>query len=137
MPAGIVLVLLALPVLPGRLDAVTATVKDYSAVEFRVLGSGGVQYIETAGYEIAGQKPELESVARPDQLLESFTTVSGAIAKPSEALATDGDDIVHDGPRSKMRKWFFVILLIGGLVRYLSSDSYRRFVSETLDPLNW
>lgn len=38
----------------------------------------------------------------------------------------------------RMAKFLFVILLLGGLIRYLTSSSYLQFIREVLDPrANW
>jgi len=44
------------------------------------------------------------------------------------------DDSIRPDPRPRMRKWMLAVLLLGGLVRYLTSPSYVKFVSEVLDP---
>jgi hypothetical protein len=134
--SGFMAVLLVLPFAPATLSATSTIAKDALPVEFRLLPPSTVQFIETAGFDAAIPKSQVEMVAHPDGPLENLAYVSAA-TQPSAALATDDPDYLQDSPRSKMRKWFFAILLVGGLVRYLSSDSYRRFVSDVLDPLNW
>jgi hypothetical protein len=127
--------LLVLPFVPATLSATSTVAKDALPVEFRLLPASTMQYIETAGFDATTPKSQVEMAAHPD--FESLVYSSAAIAQPAAASATDDADYLQDSPRSKMRKWFFAILLVGGLVRYLSSDSYRRFVSDVLDPLNW
>lgn len=130
-------VLLALPVVPVTLSAATAAAKDAPPVEFRLLGPPTVQFVETTGFDSATQRPETAVPTKPAGLVENLAYVPESLGKAVDASATDDSDYLRDLPRSKMRKWFFVILFIGGLIRYLSSDSYRRFVSDVLDPLNW
>jgi len=130
-------VLLVLPFVPATLPATVTTAKDVPPVEFRLLPPSTMQFIETADFDAAPLKPQVEVPAHPYALLENVAYIPGAIAKQTDASITDDPDYLQDLPRSKMRKWFLAILLVGGLIRYLSSDSYRRFVSDVLDPLNW
>ena len=132
--SGIRVVALALSILPAALVANTAGVKEIPLIEFHNLGSPATQSVESAGYEISIQKSDLVVPSGADGLLETAALSPEAILKPS---GSDSDDFLHDGPRSKMRKWFLTVLLLGAIIRYLSSDTFRKFVSETLDPLNW
>jgi hypothetical protein len=131
--SGIRAVALALSILPAALVANTAGVKEVPSIEFGNLGTSVTQNVESAGYEISVQKSDPVVPSRADGLLETVALNPEAILKPLDS----DDDFLHDGPRSKMRKWFLTVLLLGGIIRYLSSDTFRKFVSETLDPLNW
>jgi hypothetical protein len=133
----LIAVLLVLPVVPVALSAATAAAKDAPPVEFRLLAPSPSQLVETTGYDSATQRPEIAVPAKPDGLIENLAYIPESLGKSVDASASDDSDYLRDLPRSKMRKWFFMILFIGGLIRYFSSDSYRRFVSDVLDPLNW
>ena len=129
--------LLVLPVVCCALFATVAAVKVQPAVEFHLLKATGPQDANTAGFDIAPHKLELESAAHLDKMAGTLAAIPEAFAKEDISQADASEDAMHDGPRPKMRKWFLAVLLVGGLVRYLTSSAYRRFVSEVLDPLNW
>jgi len=115
----------------------TATIKDLPGAQDRLLWLTVPQNPDSAGFDITStHQPEVEVGSRSDALLDNLALIPGAMVKPLN-MSAEADDTLRDGPRSKMRKWFLAILLLGGIVRYLTSQSYSRFVSEVLDPLNW
>jgi hypothetical protein len=107
----------------------TATVKEPSGVQFHVLTPGAGQEVQTAGYDFGtADTAVLDS-------LGSLPTIAPLAGGTDAGDADDG--FLHDPPRSRMKKWFLAILLVGGLIRYLTSPSYAKFVSDVLSPLNW
>jgi hypothetical protein len=134
MRAKLLGVLIGLALSPATLLAARAAVNHSNPVEFHLLAPSGLQDLQPAMLDMSTEEPELEALAHTDGL--TLASFPNATAKPVDPL-NDPDDFIHDGPRSRMKKWFLGILVVGALVRYLSSDSYRRFVSEVLDPLNW
>jgi hypothetical protein len=114
--------------LPCALLANTTVLKDNTAMDARLVGLA-LQDVNSAGFDIPAPKPEVP-VGDSLALLPALTA-------SLDAATHAADDMMQDGPRPKMKKWFFAILLVGGLIRYLTSPAYGKFVSDVLDPLNW
>ena len=115
-------------------SAASATVKEPSGVQFRLLAPSTGQDVheaQTAGYDFGVGMQEAG-------VLDELATLPSTVPQTLNAAAGETDDgFLHDRPRSRMKKWFLAILLVGGLVRYLTSPSYAKFVSDVLSPLNW
>jgi hypothetical protein len=75
---------------------------------------------------VAGPVPDLYT-----QMLSGLP--DGANAASPGATPTG---VVPDGSRSLQEAIFFT-LLFGSTLRFLFSDTVRRFFHETLDPMNW
>lgn len=83
-------------------------------------------------------------VARPPAGVPESTDLplsydAGAIlSAASGPTAVDGDEgILHVEPHFGMKRFLLAVLLLGGLIRYLTSPTYIKFISEAIDPLNW
>ena len=81
------------------------------------------------GYSInpSMDQETLATVLAPNQSSVSFGLVP-------ETGVVDGEDDIQRDPRPQMKKFILAALLIGALVRYLTSPSYIKFVREVLDP---
>jgi len=52
----------------------------------------------------------------------------------ADSQVGDGDDDIRPDPRPRMKKFMLIVLLIGAVVKYLTSPSYLKLVSEVTDP---
>jgi len=59
---------------------------------------------------------------------------SGSTLEIADSQAGDGDDDIRPDPRPRMKKFMLIVLLIGAVVKYLTSPSYLKLVSEVTDP---
>ena len=50
------------------------------------------------------------------------------------SVAESDDDAIRPDPRPRMKKFMLIVLVLGALVKYLTSPSYLKFVSEVTDP---
>jgi len=63
---------------------------------------------------------------------------STAVLNPTSNRAENEDDgILHVDPRWGMKKFLLIALFLGGLVRFFTSATYLKFISEVLDPLSF
>jgi hypothetical protein len=63
---------------------------------------------------------------------------SAAILNPESSPAESEDDgILHVDPRWGMKRFLLIALLLGGLVRFFTSATYRKFICDVLDPLSF
>ena len=64
---------------------------------------------------------------------------AGAVlsATPGPTVVDGDGGILHVEPRFWMKRFLLTVLLLGGLIRYLTSPTYRKFLTEVIDPLNW
>jgi hypothetical protein len=66
----------------------------------------------------------------PQMLLGGQDTVDFEWTQASSA------DILPDSQHS-LQGFIFLALLVGSVLRFLMSDTVRRFFADTLDPMNW
>src|SRR5690242_5333407 len=122
----------------GAAGAASIAAKD--GVAFDVHNNAATQPLPEAqsGLQPADQPVSLGSASltldeHQDKSLSSGTPLASKIG----SALFDEDNTIHPDPRPKMRKWMLTALLAGAIIRYLTSDAYRKFVSEVLDPLSW
>jgi len=81
------------------------------------------------GFDLAG----LVDTQHP--LLTSGTWHSSSTLNLIPNSSVNGDeDAIRPDPRPRMKKFMLIVLIVGGLVRYLTSPSYLKFVREVMDP---
>ena len=56
---------------------------------------------------------------------------------PSSRTESEDDGILHVDPRWGMKRFLLIALFLGGLVRFLTSATYLKFISDVLDPLSF
>lgn len=49
----------------------------------------------------------------------------------------DDDGFLHVDRKFGNKKFLLAVFFLGGLIRYLTSASYRKFLSEVFDPVEW
>jgi hypothetical protein len=51
--------------------------------------------------------------------------------------AEGSDDFLQVDPKYGFKRFLLVVFIVGGLIRFLTSAYFRKFVCEVLDPLEW
>ena len=67
----------------------------------------------------------------------SYNAGAILIATPGPTVVDGDGGILHGEPGFGMKRFLLTVLLLGGLIRYLTSPTYRKFLTEVIDPLNW
>jgi len=58
-------------------------------------------------------------------------------ALPTSAKGDEEDGFLQDVHKYGQKRFLLIVLFVGGLIRYLTSASFRRFIAGALDPLEW
>jgi len=89
----------------------------------------------TAGLESAFPSTGSGLTDPENHPLLSSPYYSGAVIElASEGAVADEEDGIRPDPRPRMKKFMLIVLVLGALVKYLTSPSYLKFVSEVTDP---
>jgi hypothetical protein len=123
--------------LPGLTGAAPVSAKHASVFDPRPLVSASGPAVPLSEFDRVTADSPLEPF---DPVLADSQSPSSALAaNPSSASFLIADpssssDTIQPDPRPKMKKFILAVLLLGALVRYLTSPSYFQFVRDVTDP---